>query len=138
MKNRIIVFWYTLIVSLFFSGCSALSTPSAETMARLPVIKLGDKKPEHQEYIFFIPADTDMPIKLHLKGSLIAHSVEQTSTTRLNHALYLYKHWASLDGQHWQPRSKLVKMLIGIGVGPEGGSVKIDVDLLTKTAVTHQ
>lgn len=133
MQKQLTFYLSLTLLNLVIQGCSSLATPSSEAMAKLPVVKLGDNKPKHQEYIFHIPAHSNMPVTLNIKGSMIANNVVQTSSTQLTQDLYLYKHWASLDGQDWRPRNELVKMVIGIGVGPEGGTINIDIELLNKT-----
>ena len=125
-KTHYILFSLSFIL---LTGCSSMFVPGNDELSQLPVVKMGSLKPAGNEYILHIPAGTKIPVNLSIDGNLISGKVDNNSSTRLNKELYVYKYWASLDGKKWQPTRDLVHMPISIGVGPDGGQIKIAVDL---------
>lgn len=117
-----------LLLTGFSLGCASLFVPGQDEISKLPVVKMGDPKPQGNEYILHIPAGASFPVDFSINGNLVSGKVQHTSTTSLNRELYLYKHWASLDGKAWQPTRDLIHMPITIGLDSEGGQVKIQVD----------
>ena len=117
---------------LSMSGCASMYTPNSSLIDTLPVIKMGEKKPQGHEYILHIPSGTQFPVHFTVKGDLITLPVDQKSNTQIKKDLYIYKYWSSLDGRNWQPSHDLIKMPIGVGVGPEGGQFHVKVDLTEK------
>lgn len=122
----------TSILVLSVSACASMYTPDSNLIDTLPVVKIGEKKPESKDYILYIPAKTEFPVHFSVKGDLIAQPVEQEPKTRIKKDLYIYKYWSSLDGRNWQPSRELIQMPIGIGVGPEGGQVHVKINLVSK------
>ena len=109
-------------------GCASMFVPGEDKLGKLPIYKMGDKKPEGNEYILHIQAGAKIPINFSISGNLILHAVHDTATTSINRELYLYKHWASLDGKAWHPTRDLIHMPITLGLDPEGGQVAFQVD----------
>ena len=112
-----------------FTGCASMYVPDSEQIGKLKIVKMGDEKPEGNEYILHIPAGEKIPVHFSLKGSLISLPIENRQMTKLNRDIYVYKYWASLDGKEWKPTGDIVKMPIAIGVDAEGGQVDIKVDI---------
>ena len=114
---------------LLFTACASMNQPSSNLINTVPVIEVGSKKPDHKEYILYIPANTNFPVHFTVNGSLMATTIEQKPITRIKQDLYIYKYWSSFDGRNWQLSHDLINMPIVIGMGPEGGQVHVKVDL---------
>ena len=117
-----------LIAIMSLSGCAALTAPSAQKLASLPTVELGQQPPAGNEYILHIAAGKPAPFRLIVNGDALAMPAEATATVAARQDVYLYKHWASLDGKNWQPSHELFKTKIGVGLGPEGGKAEIRFD----------
>ena len=127
MKKLIIIL--TAAVAILFSGCASMFVPDSDLIDKLPIVKIGSEKPAGHEYILHVPAGVEFPINFSVKGNLISSPVESKLSTRVNHELYIYKFWTSLDGKNWQPSRDLINMPITIGVDPEGAQMHVKVDL---------
>ncbi len=128
MKLRIVIL--NILTVILFSGCASMFVPDQEQIDKLQIVKMGSIKPEGNEYILHIPAGTEIPVRFTLNGSLISAPIDNKQVTRLNHDLFVYKYWSSLDGKNWKPTGEIVSMPITIGVDPEGGQLDVKVDLL--------
>ncbi len=115
---------------ILFSGCASMFTPDSDLINELQIVKMGSQKPDGDEYILHIPAGTKIPVNFSLKGSLISAPIDNKSVTQLNHGLYIYKYWASLDGKNWQATGDLINMPISLDVSPEGGQIGIKVNVI--------
>jgi hypothetical protein len=117
-----------LIAILSLTGCASLTTPSAEKMASLPVIEIGQKAPPGHEYILHIAAGKPVPFRLAVAGDALDRPAEATAMVAAKQDVYLYKRWASLDGRHWKPSHDLFKTWISVGLDPDGGKAEIKFD----------
>lgn len=118
------------IVLAYLSGCASTFVPDSDVISQLPIVKMGSKKPEGKEYILHIPAGVKFPVHISVNGELISAPVDIKPVTQINQDIFIYKYWASLDGQNWQPTRDLVNMPIFIGVAPKGGRVDIKVGII--------
>lgn len=109
-------------------GCASMFVPGEDKLGKLPIYKMGDNKPEGNEYILHIPAGTEIPIDFSINGNLIKQAVADRTLTSINQELYLYKHWASLDGMKWHATRDLIHMPIELSLDPQHGLVKITID----------
>lgn len=123
---------FNLVLLSAITGCTSMNTPDMDLINKVPTIKMGSQKPEGHDYILYIPARAEIPVHLTVAGSLISAPIDHKSVTKINQDLYIYKYWASLDGKNWVPSRDLVSMPVAIGVGPEGGQVRIKVDFKKK------
>jgi len=78
-----------------------------ETIAKLPVVRVGSQPPQNTEYVVFYPAGFPFPVKLNTSGSLFASDKQNESQATLAKDLYLYKYWASHDGKLWKNSHEL-------------------------------
>ena len=117
------------VVVVFFTGCASMFVPDSDQINKLQIVKMGEKNPEGHEFILHIPAGVKIPVRFSIKGSMISVPVDNNQVTKLNRDIYVYKHWASLDGKKWKPTGDIVHMPIAIGVDSEGGQIDINVDM---------
>lgn len=120
----------SVLVLISFSACASMFVPGSEEISKLPVIKMGSKKPEGNEYILHIPKGEKIPWHFTINGGLISAPVDSKSVTKINQEIYVYKYWASFDGKNWKPTGELLNMPISFGVGPEGGQLNLKVDVI--------
>lgn len=90
------------------TGCATLTPPSAQSMAQIPVVKFGDQAPADQKFVLLYPAGTPLPVVASVKGTLLDKSDEATLQVKLKHDIYVYQHWASLDGKVWSAGKNIV------------------------------
>ncbi|MCI0504546.1 MAG: hypothetical protein L0Z73_00405 [Gammaproteobacteria bacterium] len=115
-----------LIILGGLSGCATWQKPSADLATKIPVIEIGQPKPEGNEYILLVRAGKDIPVKLTVDGSFLSKEGATETTVNVRQDVYLYKQWSSFDGKEWE--RGLFQVLISAGVGPEGGNVDIKVN----------
>jgi hypothetical protein len=110
MKPRLLTLGITAaaMAALSLSGCAGLVLPSADTMAKLPVVRFGEQAPAHQEYVLLLPANTPLPIDASVEGSLLAQGAKTQMTVTLKKNLYIYKRWVSFDDKAWTPGQDVV------------------------------
>lgn len=125
LRNIILSF----LVAVIFSGCASMFVPDSEELGKLQIVKMGDKKPQGNEYILHIPAGAKIPVHFSIKGDLISSPVDNKQVTKLNKDLYVYKYWASLDGKNWKPTGEILHMPIAMDVSSEGGKVDVKVNI---------
>lgn len=89
-------------------GCAALRPAPVESIAKLPIVRVGDPSPKNTEYVVFYPAGFAFPVKLKTSGTLFASGREVESQATLAKDLYLYKYWASHDGKTWRNSHELL------------------------------
>ena len=119
-----------LVVAVtYLSGCASMFVPNSDDISRLPMVKMGEKKPKGKEYILHIPAGVEFPVHISVNGALISKPVDSKPITKINQDIFIYKYWASLDGKNWQPTRDLVNMPIFVGVGPKGGRIDVKIDI---------
>ncbi len=115
----------SLLVSI--SGCAWLAPVPVETMAKLPVVRVGEKPPQGDHVVFF-PAGVPVPVKLSTSGSMFQAATQVESQVILAKDLYLYKYWASRDGKAWRPSHALMSVEFGGGFDLQGLNADIKVD----------
>lgn len=91
------------VALLSLTACASLPPPSQETMGAMPVVTYGQLAPAGtKEFILHYPAGTRLPVEASVTGSLLEREDRATLTVALKRDVYVYKHWASLDGKTWQ------------------------------------
>jgi len=110
------------------AGCASLQPAPTETIAKLPVVRVGSQPPQNTDYVVFYPAGFAFPIKLKASGSLFASERQIESQATLAKDLYLYKYWASHDGKSWKNSHELLGVEFGGGFDINGlqSHVKLD------------
>ena len=130
MSKRIYPVILATLLSL--SGCANLSTPSAQSLAQIPVIKFGEIA--QGEHITLYPAGVSLPVISSVKGTLLEKTDESTLNVTLKKDVYLYKQWISFDGKNWMPGNKIVSgkvmlTLPGEKNGNEAGTLSAEFNL---------
>ncbi|SBP87164.1 hypothetical protein [Thiomonas delicata] len=87
--------------TLSLSGCAGLVLPSADSMAKLPVVRFGEQAPAHKEYVLFLPANTPLPVDASVEGTLLEKTAKASMTVTLKKGIYIYKRWVSFDDKTW-------------------------------------
>lgn len=110
-------------------GCAALRPAPMESLAKLPIVRVGDPSPQNnKEYVVFYPAGFAFPVKLKTNGSFFASGKEVESQVSLVKDLYLYKYWASHDGKTWKNSHELLGVEFGGGFDVTGLQVNIKLE----------
>ena len=120
-------FLIALILSTLV-GCAALRPAPVESIAKLPVVRVGDPSPQNTEYVVFYPSGFAFPVKLKTSGSLFASGKEVESQVTLAKDLYLYKYWASHDGKTWRNSHELLDVGFGGGFDVTGLQANIKLE----------
>ena len=94
--------------ALSLTGCAGLVLPSADTMAKLPIVRFGEQAPAHQEYVLLLPANTPLPIDASVEGTLLAQGAKAPMSVTLKKNLYIYKRWVSFDDKTWTPGKDVI------------------------------
>ncbi|MBP5987110.1 MAG: hypothetical protein KA538_07980 [Azonexus sp.] len=87
--------------ALLISGCASLTGPSAEDIARLPVVRFGQPAPADGNFVLLYPADADLPVIAKVDGSLFAKTDQTTLKVRIKQDIYTYRDQVSFDGKTW-------------------------------------
>lgn len=109
-------------------GCAGLRPAPVESIAKLPVVRVGDPAPPNMEYVVFYPAGFAFPVQLKTSGSLFVSGKEIQSQVALAKNLYLYKYWASHDGKTWKNSHKLLGVEFGGGFNVTGLQANIKIE----------
>lgn len=97
-----------LLPALLLSACAGLGAPSAEAIARLPVVTYGQPAPADGEFVLRYPADTDLPVIATVDGTLLAKTARAEMAVRIKRDVYVYRDQASFDGKTWQPGPSVI------------------------------
>jgi hypothetical protein len=110
---------------LAVSGCAAMRPPSAEAMASLPILEIGQPTPAGHEYILHLQAGRPAPFTLEVTGDALMAPGSSTTSVAPRQDVYLYKQWASLDGKTWHRSHDLFATSVSLGLDPGGGKVVV-------------
>jgi len=124
MRNQVVA---GAVMALCLSaGCAGLQGPPDDLMARVPVVEVGKPEPADKHYVLYIPAGKPLPVRLTVAGPLVVKPGEATMHVHLNHSLYIYKEWSSLDGRNWTQHA--FEGRVSFGLAAPGGIVDIHVN----------
>lgn len=87
--------------ALLLSACASLTGPSAEDIARLPVVRYGQAAPADGNFVLLYPAGVDLPVIAKVDGSLFARTDQTTLKVRIKQDIYTYRDQVSFDGKNW-------------------------------------
>lgn len=121
-----------VLAIIALSGCASMAPPTVEKLAGLPTFEIGQNVPADHEYILHIAAGKPIPFKLEVSGSAIAQPGTASTFVESRQEVYVYKHWASLDGKTWLPSQQLFKSILSVGLDTQGGIAKIHFDRATQ------
>ncbi len=110
------------------AGCASLQTPSSDLITKIPIVEIGKEKPQSNEYILFVPAGKDVPIKLSVGGSFLSEEGFAETKVKLRQDLYLYKYWSSFDGRNWKRSHRVFDAVFSAGLEPQGLKVEIKIN----------
>lgn len=115
---------------LAMGGCVSLP-PSAERMARLPVVEFPNPPPAG-DFILKLPAGKPIPLRVAVQGSLLKQGNEQTLAASIVQDLFVHKEWASWDGKRWLPATDLIGIDLRVALPsdqhPHPGEITLRVD----------
>lgn len=97
-----------LVSAFALGGCASLFPPSAEALAKLPVVTYPDKPAGSGDYVYKLPAGQRLDVRLLADGNALTVGADQTISARLGRDLYLHKRWASEDGRRWVDAQELI------------------------------
>lgn len=116
------------LASAMLTGCAGWQSAPTDTLASLPVVRVGDTPPQSGEYVVFYPAGQSIPVKLDMKGSLFEASRNLKTEAILSKDVYLYQYWASHDSKSWRPSHELLGVDFGGGLDIQGLTVHVKLD----------
>jgi hypothetical protein len=120
---------------ILFAGCASVQPPP-ENLENLidmkPLVKVGSVAPHEKDYILYVPAGQEFPVRLSLNGTLLDKGGEAEAVVSFVHDVYLYGQWASYDGRRWEELNKLIGLKISAGMDVEGAVLKIDLQKFNK------
>lgn len=120
------------LVVILSAGLAAASTPSFETLSKLPVVRFGDPVPA-TDYILLFSAGQPITLSITIEGSLFSKPAKSELTLTPSHEIFVYRDWASLDGLVWMQRSDLIKSDVLVKIPgynhPAPGELKVRMDL---------
>jgi len=104
------------------------SPPKCLTQGLVPVVDIGETEPKDDDYILHIPANKKFPVRIIIHGSLFNQELEIVKQVSINHELFMYKGWSSLDGQDWfEPEEfdKQIQFRVIPRIIATGGTIEI-------------
>lgn len=112
------------VIVLLTSGCASLNPPTPQSLAQIPVVKYGEHAPANQPFILWYPAGVNIPMNTSVTGSLLEKTDASTLNVKLKQDIYVYQHWASLDGKTWQQANSMIdsKLLFNLPGEKDGAS----------------
>lgn len=119
-----------ILAFLSMSACAQL--PTEHELAQFPIINFGEPVPQEKPYILHFAAGKPIPTEVLINGSLIDKIGKETIVVTLNHDIYSYKKWASLDGKHWEDARKIVEIKLDLKIPgyehPQNGKIHLTID----------
>jgi hypothetical protein len=120
------------LVCFLSAGLAAASSPSFETLSKLPVVRFGDLVPA-TDYILLFSAGQPITVSITIEGSLFSQPKKSELTLTPAREVFVYQEWASLDGLVWMQRSDLIKSDVIVKIPgynhPAPGVLKVRMDL---------
>ena len=120
------------LVCFLSAGLAAASSPSFETLSKLPVVRFGDPVPA-TDYILLFSAGQPITVSITIEGSLFSQPKKSELTLTPSREVFVYQEWASLDGLVWMQRSDLIKSDVIVKIPgynhPAPGVLKVRMDL---------
>lgn len=115
-----------ILPALAIGGCASWRTPGADLATRVPVVVIGQQKPDTDDYILLVTAGKDFPVRMNIDGSFLSKKGDAETAVQVQRDVYVYKQWTSFDGKTW--RRGLIDLTVGIGLEPAGGKIEVKVD----------
>ncbi len=116
-------------ISLFtLAACAPMTPAPISKIEKLPIVKVGEAAPSNSEYVVYFPVNSPVPVSVRTHGSLFNEDQTVKGSVRLTRDLYLYKHWASHDGKHWENSHRLIDVDFGGGFDISGLNTDIKLE----------
>ncbi|BBI99857.1 hypothetical protein FGKAn22_15500 [Ferrigenium kumadai] len=103
------------------TACAGLP-PSTAEISKAPKIQFGQTLPEGDNYVLHFPAGTPLPVSTVVDGNLFEHEGQATLHVTLKRDVYMFRQFASFDGQNWQPARKLIETHLELRIPQKDGS----------------
>jgi hypothetical protein len=120
------------LVCFLSAGLATASSPSFETLSKLPVVRFGEPVPA-TDYILLFSAGLPITVSITIEGSLFSQPKKSELTLTPAREVFVYQEWASLDGLVWMQRSDLIKSDVIVKIPgynhPAPGVLKVRMDL---------
>ena len=117
-----------VVAAAVLSGCSCLYAPSSSLIENTPVVKMGSTTNPPKEFILFIPANSKFPMNFLAKGDALDTNETATVMVSFTKDIYLYDHWASLDGKKWMDFHSMFKVKPSGGFDSMGANIQLKMD----------
>lgn len=109
------------LVAASLSACAGLP-PSKAEIAQAPHLQFGQPLPEGNNYVLHFPAGTPLPVSTIVDGSLFEQDGQATLHVTLKRDVYVFRQFASFDGQNWQPARALIETRLELQIPQKDGS----------------
>ena len=119
MKLSRILIATTTCVAL--TACAGMP-PNASDLSSVPIINFGQPLPEGKDYVLHFPAGTPLPVSTLVGGTLFEHDDQATLHVTLKHEVYVYRQFASFDGQNWKRAGKLIETKLELQIPQKNGN----------------
>lgn len=118
---------FFLLMLLFAStGCALQpAAPDSAELRALPVVRMGTARGSHNNYILFVPRGQMFHIELNIAGDLLTGQIHKVINTSLKQDVYLYQHWGSYDGKHWQLLHNMLGVGLSMGMDNQKAFIKV-------------
>ena len=103
------------------TACAGLP-PSAAEIGKTPQIRFGQPLPEGDNFVLLFPAGTPLPVSTVVDGNLFEHDGQATLHVTLKRDVYVFRQFASFDGQNWQPVRKMIETNLELQIPQKDGS----------------
>lgn len=112
---------FAAITCTALTACAGLP-PSTAEIAKAPQIRFGQPLPEGDNYVLHFPAGTPLPVSTAVDGNLFEREGQATLHVTLKRDVYVFRQFASFDGQNWQPARKLIETHLELRIPQKDGS----------------
>ena len=119
MKFHHILIAATTCVAL--TACAGMP-PNAKDLSSVPIINFGQPLPEEKDYVLHFPAGTPLPVSVLVGGGLFEKDDQSTLHVTLKHEVFVYKNYASFDGQNWKLGRKLIETKLELQIPQKNGN----------------
>ncbi|WP_448204039.1 hypothetical protein [Azospirillum sp. sgz302134] len=120
-----------LAAAASLSACAGIP-PSADEMAKLPVVRYGQPAPADKNFVLLYPAGAPLPVVASVKGDLLQRTDEKTLEVSTKRDIYTYREWVSFDGKTWErgdnATSSRFEILLPGGDGVSPGKLSASFD----------
>lgn len=110
-----------IVASAILTACAGLP-PSTAEIAKVPQVQFGQPLPADDNFVLHFPAGTPLPVSTVVDGNLFERDGQATFNITLKHDVYVYRQFASFDGQNWQPTRKLIETHLELQIPQKDGS----------------